>query len=618
MLKSKPRWAFLSLALIPLLVLFYQKSVAVRPSEHFAFIDSLNRLKAWEGGLSRDLMKTTYGLLSHVGPASQSNKVPEHLLARLETVPDFIDPKGITAIQSDLRTYRRILEKKVELLEKYKTRYAILRNSLRYFPVLSNDLALELENRPKRDRRASLIKDLQNKVLLYHMASAQEVVHSQSILSVNKMRTEMEAQIKTLEALINQTPDDPTNPDFLIIINHIKNILERKQEIDNVLHVYNIALQPQSSQIYGSINATYNHYYELAQTRANYYRLWLFSCSVVLVGAIILAFIRLAVISGNLKTANDRLEDYSKNLERMVQSRTLELKDKNETLETTLEKLQTMRDQMVIQEKMASLGALTAGIAHEIQDPLNDLAGRAHLAKESARHLTTEMKARRKLATRKGQQELVRQTEDLSDMIEHILDHEKRLQKILRGMMMHSQNNQSEQGQTDLNTLIEEFLRLTYYGMKAKDPAFAVIVEKDLDPEVGSLQLQPQDMGQVLINLFNNAFYALQQQKTNLGDAFEPRLEVTTKNSPNRVITRIRDNGPGIPEEIRRKIFKPFFTTKPLGEGTGLGLSISWEIITEEHQGELKVTSEEGRFTEFTIVLPKKIKSATVTEKTPA
>lgn len=614
---AKYKLILIALVFVPLLGYLYRRSVTVDPGEHYYFIERLRKVEAWENALSRDLLKTTYGLLSHVGPAGTIESVPTELLEELHKVPAFIDPDGIEAIRADLKTYGNTLERKVKLLEEYKHKYAILRNSLRYYPSLSEDLANDLDSRGDRKKQALLL-DLQSQVLLYHMASAQEVVHSQSVLTTNRMREQIETSIGKLRKLVNDNPNAKSNKEALIVINHVENILFFKSEIDKLLHVFNIALQPQSSQIFGSIKSTYNHYYEIALTDSNQFRLWLFICSCLLVTVILVALLRLGTISENLKTANLRLEDYTKNLERMVQTRTLELKAKNEALEQTLEKLQTMRDQMVIQEKMASLGALTAGIAHEIQEPLDKLARSAWDAEAQATHLLSEIRSKKKMVSRKGQMELMRLSEMLSSHIEVVLKHEHSLRKLIHGMMMHAQAKDRDHHQTDLNTLIEEFLRLSYYGMKAKDPKFSLVIEKDLDPEVENLTLQVEDMAQVLINLFNNAFYALQARRLEGDPHYEPKLIVTTKNSANRVVIRVRDNGPGIPQDIRNKIFKPFFTTKPLGEGTGLGLSISWEIITQGHQGELKVQSEEGAFTEFTIVLPKRLKPAGISEKTPA
>ena len=192
-----------------------------------------------------------------------------------------------------------------------------------------------------------------------------------------------------------------------------------------------------------------------------------------------------------------------------------------------------------------------------------------------------------------------------------IAEHGRRADGIVKSMLLHSRGGSGERRQSDLNALIEEALNLAFHGARARDQSFNVTLERDLDPSIGPLQAVPQDLTRVFLNLFGNAFYALNKRRRERGDpAFAPILTLTTRDRGDEIEVRVRDNGTGIPPEIRDKLFQPFFTTKPTGEGTGLGLSISYDIVVQEHCGSIAVDSQPGEFTEFTLRLPRNVASA--------
>ena len=294
-------------------------------------------------------------------------------------------------------------------------------------------------------------------------------------------------------------------------------------------------------------------------------------------------------------------------LEVLVAERTVELTKQKEELQHTLSELRATQTQLIQTEKMASLGELTAGIAHEIQNPLNFV--------NNFSEVNAELIAEMKEEINKGNFDEVKViAEDIKENEEKINFHGKRADGIVKGMLQHSRLGTGKKELTDINTLADEYLRLSYHGLRAKDKAFNAIMQTDFDESIGKINIIPQDIGRVLLNLYNNAFYALAQKKkaSNLkGENYEPTLWVTSKriNSSSadggeglKII--VKDNGNGIPKEAADKIFQPFFTTKPTGEGTGLGLSISYDIITKAHEGEIKVETEEGEYTKFTIILP--------------
>lgn len=283
------------------------------------------------------------------------------------------------------------------------------------------------------------------------------------------------------------------------------------------------------------------------------------------------------------------------------QKANLQLQQQKKELEATLEQLSSTQKQLVHAEKMASLGELTAGIAHEIQNPLNFVNNFSDLNKELAEELKQE------LATGNWQQ-AAEIADDIIANEEKINHHGKRADGIVKGMLQHSRSSSGQKEPADLNALCDEYLRLAYHGLRAKDKSFNATFRADLDPALGPVSVLPQDLGRVILNLINNAFYAVNERKKKEPDGYEPEVRVTTKKTGNAVEIRISDNGTGIPKSVIDKIFQPFFTTKPTGEGTGLGLSLSYDIVTKGHGGTLQVASEEGRFTEFIIQLPAEIK----------
>ncbi len=281
-------------------------------------------------------------------------------------------------------------------------------------------------------------------------------------------------------------------------------------------------------------------------------------------------------------------------LEQKVVERTSELNKTNNELTATLGNLRATQDQLVQSEKMASLGQLTAGIAHEIQNPLNFVNNFSELSVDLLQELEDIPDA--------AQKKII--VGDLKQNLIKIVHHGKRAESIVKGMLMHSRSDTVEKQPRDINTLVEEFLALAYHGIRAKDTAFNCEIEKSLTPNLPSVNIIPQNIGRVLLNIFNNAFYAVDEKKKSSANEYRPTVSIKTKKENNRIVISIRDNGKGISSETKDKIFEPFFTTKPTGQGTGLGLSISYDIIAKGHLGELKVDSQSGEFTEFIISLP--------------
>jgi signal transduction histidine kinase len=262
----------------------------------------------------------------------------------------------------------------------------------------------------------------------------------------------------------------------------------------------------------------------------------------------------------------------------------------------TLENLKSAQSQLIQSEKMASLGELTAGIAHEIQNPLNFVNNFSDVNKELLQELKEE-------ADKGNIEEVKAIADDVITNQEKINHHGKRADAIVKGMLQHSRQSSGQKELTDINALADEYLRLSYHGLRAKDKNFNAEIKTDFDESIGKINVIPQDIGRVLLNLFNNAFYAVNEQKTQNPDSYNPTVSIKTEKCDDKIYISVKDNGNGIPLKIIDKIFQPFFTTKPTGEGTGLGLSLSYDII-KAHGGEIKVESKEGQGSEFVIQLP--------------
>jgi signal transduction histidine kinase len=268
----------------------------------------------------------------------------------------------------------------------------------------------------------------------------------------------------------------------------------------------------------------------------------------------------------------------------------------NTEVVNTLEQLKQTQSQLIQSEKMASLGELTAGIAHEIQNPLNFVNNFSDVNQELLQELKEEAD--------KGNIEDVKAiADDIIGNEEKINHHGRRADAIVKGMLQHSRKSSGQKELTDINALADEYLRLSYHGLRAKDKNFNAEIKTDFDNSIGKINIIPQDIGRVLLNLFNNAFYAVNEQKNKNLISYEPKVFVRTQKCDHKIYITVRDNGNGIPQKILDKIFQPFFTTKPTGQGTGLGLSLSYDII-KAHGGEIKVESKEGEGTEFIITIP--------------
>ncbi len=299
----------------------------------------------------------------------------------------------------------------------------------------------------------------------------------------------------------------------------------------------------------------------------------------------------------------DRTEKVKRTTAILLEETIEELEQKRKAIEETnaaltksLDELKAAQAQLIQSEKMASLGELTAGIAHEIQNPLNFVNNFSEVSTELVDEMNEEIE--------KGNLEDAKEiANDLKQNLEKINHHGKRAGDIVKGMLQHSRSSSGQKELTDINALADEYLRLAYHGLRAKDKTFNAAMKTDFDETIGLIKVIPQDIGRVVLNLITNAFYAVSVRKKQQPELYEPVVSVSTKKLNDRIDIYVKDNGTGIPQKALDKIFQPFFTTKPTGQGTGLGLSLSYDIV-KAHGGEIKVETKENEGTVFVIQLP--------------
>ena len=313
---------------------------------------------------------------------------------------------------------------------------------------------------------------------------------------------------------------------------------------------------------------------------------------------------RIVIRTGDeIETLAQRFNAMASRIQESYETLEAKVEERTRDLNTSLDDLQKTQSRLVQSEKLASLGQLTAGIAHEIKNPLNFVNNFASLSKELVDELTEMLQVADLDPKIRAEADEI--AELLKNNLDKVVQHGKRADSIVKNMLLHSRTGSGEHRPVDINALVEESLNLAYHGARAAKPSFNVTLVRDFDPEAGLADIYPQEITRVLLNLMSNGFYATEKRIDGAEPGYAPTLAVSTRDRGDTVEIRVRDNGTGIPDGVKAKMFDPFFTTKPAGEGTGLGLSLSHDIVAKQHGGTLDVATEPGQFTEFTITLPR-------------
>ena len=310
--------------------------------------------------------------------------------------------------------------------------------------------------------------------------------------------------------------------------------------------------------------------------------------------------VQLRALTKTLEAQNIQLEEQNTCLKEEIKQRLAA----EAILHKTLQKLKAAQEQIIANEKLTFLGTLTAGIAHELRNPLNFVYNYAEGSMELIEEVMTELDHQSEHWSGEALVHITELLMDIRDNSVAIYQHGQRAEGVIRSMMQHARTGSNQYESTDLNALLAQAVQLAYHSMRAKNPSFNIAIHSDYDPSIGHLKLVASDVSRAFINIIENAYHALRIKRNDIGEEFTPTLWVTTCRLSDSVEIRIRDNGTGIAPEIRKKIFHPFFTTKPVGEGTGLGLALTQDIIVRQHQGTLEVATEVGAYAEFSITLP--------------
>lgn len=585
----------LFLTIISVIAFTIYNELTLKPFNFEEVENNVYRFQTYDAELNEAIVLSRYGLLENYDSINHSVSALESRVADLNRISSHIQNNDLHALLDKLTA---TLHMKRDLIEQFKQDNTTLKIAILHF---SNALSKIIESQTHEEVVEACLSgqfsyeltDLTNALyrdMLVYVNTANPNLRNSLLATVAKLRTLQEASPELLNGLIYAD---------LILINEPRVEKIAKQ-------IFNVKTMDALSDLNTEFRSDFDKY--LQQSNINRILLYIFSA--ILLCLLLWAFRRIQSTIGQLnaevverKRAQEDLRLVNQGLESRVKERTQQLTDKNKDLEKTLKKLKNTQEQLVLHEKMASVGMLTAGISHELKNPLNFVNNFSEASVDLIKELKTELTEFYTTPSDKLKSTLDELLTDLGTNSEKILEHGKRADKIVENMRLHSQSTPASKEKTDVNKLAEEQIDLAYHNILAKNKDFTINIIKNLDSQVGALTLIPQTMGRAILNIAMNAMYYLQKKAALNAENFNPELILSTEKKENKIIIKIRDNGIGIPEANSRKIFEPFFTTKPTGEGTGLGLSIAYDTIVKEHGGDIRVKSQEGEYAEFIITL---------------
>lgn len=593
---KKIKLSLVFVSIITVIAYTIYNEITLKPFNFEEVENNVYRFQTYDAELNEAIVLARYGILEQYDSINYSVSSLEERVQDLRRISVKIKNDHLHDLLENLT---HSLHTKRDLIEQFKEDNTVLKIAILHF---SNTLSKLIESQTHEEVVEACLSgqfsyeltDLTNTLyrdMLVYVNTANPNLKNSLISTVTKLRTLQEASPELLNGL--------TYAD-LILINEPKVEQIAKQ-------IFNVKTMNALSDLNTEFRRDFDKY--LRQSNVN--RILLYVFSAILLGLLIWSFRRIQSTIGQLnaevverKRAQEDLRLVNQGLEDRVQERTQQLTDKNKDLEKTLKKLKNTQEQLVLHEKMASVGMLTAGISHELKNPLNFVNNFSEASVDLIKELKTELNVFLATPSEKAKEYLEDILNDLGTNSSKILEHGKRADKIVENMRLHSQDTPASKESTDINKLVEEQIDLAYHNFLAKNKNFKATIIKNLNDDVGFLTIIPQTMGRAILNIVMNAMYYLEKKSENNSTDFEPELMISTSKTVKNIIIKIRDNGIGIPETNARKIFEPFFTTKPTGEGTGLGLSIAYDTIVKEHDGEISVKSQEGEYTEFVIHLP--------------
>ncbi len=569
----------------------------LRPFPFDQYEKHINQLQRYDAELNESIVLIRFGILKYYGPIVQAEDGTDEVLTILKnTLKKHPNPD----IQAKFDILEKTIKTKLELTEKFERINPVLINAIFNFStilgqIIENESNNQLiENQLQQDSKTQQIDTANNlfRGILIYVSQRSEERHSYLVKLVTELRN---------------APDKLPKMDLaLTYADKVLQLQPQMSQIDEAL--FQVPIIPALNDLHETYNDAFRHFLAQGDT----YRILLYVLVFTLLIVLRWTFSRLrnTVVTLHIEVerkikAEKELAETNRQLENRVAQRTHELTVKNSDLNQALEDLNEAQEQLIMQEKMASVGMLTTGIAHEIKNPLNFVNNFSDISIELVDELNQELKTNQDKLAPDALKYIQDILEDLKTNCSKIKEHGVRADNIVKNMLMHSQEAGVEKEMIDLKNLMEDNIQIALESFKATAGKFDVKLDKNYDPNLEEVLGAPQSIGRLFIYLIDNALYALREKQQHAGADYQPTLTISMQNQAESVVIKVRDNGTGIPKKSIDKVFEPFFTTKPTGKGnTGLGLSICYDTVVKQHKGELRVSSEEGVYTEFTVVLP--------------
>lgn len=590
--------SFIAINVVVIVAIYYLSEI--RPFPYEGYEKDINLLQRYDAQLNEAIVTTQFGILKYYDSLWQaldgSHQVIEDFKKRLTSHPN-------NEIEGKLNTLEKSIDRKEELTERFARINPILINAIYHFStilgeIIDSESNIQLvEGCSVQDYRPILLDKTNNLfrgILVY----------------INFRSDEKRDDLLQLVQEIRSAPAKQKFAKLDLALTYADKILELQPQLTQINEeLFQVPIVANLNALNNSYNKSFHHFLDSADA----YQIVLYFLVFLLLVALRWAFARLQGTVNTLHIevqrkikAEKELEEINRQLEQRVTERTRELMIKNNDLNQALANLKEAQDQLIMQEKMASVGMLTTGIAHEIKNPLNFVNNFSDISVELVGELTDVLEANKQAISSESMTTVTEILQDLKTNSLKIKEHGERADNIVKNMLLHSQEAGIEKEMFDVKALLEDNLQIALENFRSTQGKFEIKVEKDFDPNVSKVIAAPQSIARVFVYLIDNALYALKEkQQLNLPD-YQPTLTVSIqKENETAIVIKVKDNGTGISKKAIDRVFEPFFTTKPTGKGnTGLGLSICYDTVVKQHKGELRVTSEEGVYTEFTVILP--------------
>ncbi len=569
----------------------------IRPFPYDQYEKHINQLQRNDAELNEAIVLIRFGILKYYGPIAQAENSEDEVLNILrERLKKYPNP----TIQAKFKALQEVINKKRELTSNFERMNPVLINAIIHFSSILGELIESESNNQLVETCSQLDYKTQQidkanyllRNLLIYVMQRHEEKHADLVDVVEELRSA------------------PTKlPKLDLALTFADKILELQPQMTKIDEtMFQIPIVQNLNELHEAYNLEYKDFVALGDK----FRVILYVLVFTLLMALRWLFSRLQHTVDILHIEVDRkikaekeLAETNRQLEQRVADRTLELTVKNKDLNQALGDLKEAQDQLIMQEKMASVGMLTTGIAHEIKNPLNFVNNFSDISVELVKELNDEVVANQEKLDPDAVKYIQEILEDLKTNCSKIKEHGVRADNIVKNMLQHSQESGVQKEMVDLKVLMDDNIQIALESFRGTAGKFDVKLEKNYDPQLEKVLAAPQAIGRLFIYIIDNAFYAMKEKQSKAPEGYEPTLTINMQQQGEQVAIKIRDNGTGIPKESIVKVFEPFFTTKPTGKGnTGLGLSICYDTVVKQHKGELRVSSEEGIYTEFTIVLP--------------